>query len=493
MFNRNYNFLATVASMGWLSSSFAARSGVENVTENIFSGGIGGSSQDADQRVQEIFAKASQAFAEGLIDSFSRVLSDMDVDMEHLARKISKAIEKSAQGIDFSGTTETVGSKFSEGAAGFFDGLALGDLMQDVGGEFRSGINGFSGEISEGLGEASRKFLWEVSIKNLPYIVTGTVCTTGSWLGIQYLYELAKHSIGRPKLATEICQLSFLSPITSKINRIGSFLSGAKEFKPIYNEKISRKIDHLIESVSNIRKNGGYFQNVLFYGPGGTGKTMISEQIAKSSGMSYVKMSGGDLAQYIKRGEHVTELNKLMDKITDPWRPWSSEPWVLFIDEAESLCRDRSKMPSTELLELQNAFLNRTGTQSKNFMLVLATNRMEDLDEAVLSRLDHKIYIGPPAKAERAKILGLYSPQFFNEKEQKEFFSQPQLERIAEETEGFTGRALFKMLNAIASKKACSKNNQLTQPMIDEVVRDFVEQEKEIEELRALKEAAKSM
>ena len=81
---------------------------------------------------------------------------------------------------------------------------------------------------------------------------------------------------------------------------------------------------------------------------------MISHVIAEESGMSYVKMSGGDLAQYIKRGEHVTALNKLMDMLQTSWRPWSTKPWVLFIDEAESLCRDRgnlSKLPTAEFFD----------------------------------------------------------------------------------------------------------------------------------------------
>jgi len=35
-----------------------------------------------------------------------------------------------------------------------------------------------------------------------------------------------------------------------------------------------------------------------------------------------------------------------------------------------------------------NTFLYHTGEQSNRFMLVLATNRPEDLDEALLDRMD---------------------------------------------------------------------------------------------------------
>ena len=38
-----------------------------------------------------------------------------------------------------------------------------------------------------------------------------------------------------------------------------------------------------------------------------------------------------------------------------------------------------------------NALLSRTGGQSASFMLVLATNRPQDLDPAVLDRMDEAL------------------------------------------------------------------------------------------------------
>ena len=43
---------------------------------------------------------------------------------------------------------------------------------------------------------------------------------------------------------------------------------------------------------------------------------------------------------------------------------------------------------SEELRNALNALLYQTGTQSYNFMMVLATNRAEDLDSAVIDRMD---------------------------------------------------------------------------------------------------------
>src|SRR5579872_270441 len=61
--------------------------------------------------------------------------------------------------------------------------------------------------------------------------------------------------------------------------------------KPIFNDQLSAEIKEITDSVNNLRKNKGYFQNVLLYGPGGTGKTMVAMEIAKNSKMNFIKMS----------------------------------------------------------------------------------------------------------------------------------------------------------------------------------------------------------
>lgn len=245
--------------------------------------------------------------------------------------------------------------------------------------------------------------------------------------------------------------------------------------KPIFNNKIQTVMDDIVNTTKNLHNHGGYFQNLLLYGPGGTGKTMIAKYIARNSGLNYVMMSGGDLAQYIKRGEHVTELNKLFENAKS-----AAGPTIIFIDEAESLCMDRSKMDRSELFELINAFLNHTGEQSKKVMVVLATNRMEDIDPAVLTRMDRKIHILPPEDSERKEIIKLYLPQFFSSKEIGQFFNEDDLNKISKETEGLTGRAIFKMLNALSCRKKSTRENLLTLEMRDSVIKDFVEQEKEV-------------
>ena len=55
-----------------------------------------------------------------------------------------------------------------------------------------------------------------------------------------------------------------------------------------------------------------------------------------------------------------------------------------------------------------NAMLFRTGDQSKDFAVVLATNRPSDLDAAVIDRMDEAIEFPLPGQPERQKILKMY-------------------------------------------------------------------------------------
>lgn len=62
---------------------------------------------------------------------------------------------------------------------------------------------------------------------------------------------------------------------------------------------------------------------------------------------------------------------------------------VLFIDEAEAFFRHRHNAELSEHLRNSiNCFLYRTGTPSRKVMFILATNLPEQLDPALLSRVD---------------------------------------------------------------------------------------------------------
>ena len=114
-----------------------------------------------------------------------------------------------------------------------------------------------------------------------------------------------------------------------------------------------------------------------------------------------------------------------------------------------------------------------TGSPTTSFVLVLATNRAEDLDEAVLDRVDETLYFGLPAFAARDKLVKLYYDVYcasLIERKRhwlKKFWdvlrrapaslkvtkdvTPALLEDVARDTDDFSGREIEKLFVAVQS------------------------------------------
>lgn len=89
-------------------------------------------------------------------------------------------------------------------------------------------------------------------------------------------------------------------------------------------------------------------------GPPGTGKTMAAKRLARTSGMDYAILSGGDVAPL--GGGAVTQLHSTFD-----WAERSKKGLLLFIDEADAFLGRRNDEMSEGLRGALNALLFRTG------------------------------------------------------------------------------------------------------------------------------------
>jgi ATPase family AAA domain-containing protein 3A/B len=96
------------------------------------------------------------------------------------------------------------------------------------------------------------------------------------------------------------------------------------------------------------------------------------------------------------------------------------------------------------------------GTQSKNFVMVLATNRPADLDRAVIDRIDEMVEFPLPTRHERFQLVELYFNMLLRKRQKlggsaisvrdvnDEHFSE-----IAARTEGYSGRGLSKLMISV--------------------------------------------
>lgn len=135
-----------------------------------------------------------------------------------------------------------------------------------------------------------------------------------------------------------------------------------------------------------------------------------------------------------------------------------------------------------------NALLFRTGDQSKDIVLALATNRPGDLDSAVADRIDEVLEFPLPGEGERFKLLKLYLEKYiaqagerkaglfsnlFRKQQQKieiKGLSDDIIKEAAAKTEGFSGREIAKLMASVQAAVYGSENCVLDASLFREVV-----------------------
>lgn len=150
-------------------------------------------------------------------------------------------------------------------------------------------------------------------------------------------------------------------------------------------------------------------KGIILEGPPGTGKTLLAKAIAGEAGVPFISTSGSDFIE-VFAGLGAARVRSLWDlaKI--------NAPCVIFIDEIDAVGRRRSSAGdsvTTESNQTLNAILQRMDglSPSSGIFVVAATNRIQDLDPALLrpGRFDKHLYIGPPTnKKDRDEIIRVH-------------------------------------------------------------------------------------
>ena len=293
---------------------------------------------------------------------------------------------------------------------------------------------------------------------------------------------------GTPKLVRETSRKPLIGG--GRVS-VGKSLSDVKrDFGDIVLQpKLQDHVRALAAVTSNTKKHGAPFRHMLFYGPPGTGKTMAAKRLARTSGLDYAILSGGDIAPL--QGGAVTQLHDTFD-----WAEKSRKGLLLFIDEADAFLGRRSGNMSEGLRGALNAMLFRTGDQSKDFCVVLATNRPSDLDPAVIDRMDEALEFGLPSEDERKKIIEIYFDKYIRgaassvpttatdkvknfllgRKSQADEIrvngiTEDMLRKAAKKTEGFSGRELAKFMASVQAAVYGSHETELTPAIFENVLK----------------------
>ncbi|KTB07828.1 26S protease regulatory subunit 6B -like protein [Nakaseomyces glabratus] len=132
-------------------------------------------------------------------------------------------------------------------------------------------------------------------------------------------------------------------------------------------------------------------RGVLLYGPPGTGKTMLVKAVANSTKAAFIRVNGSKFVQkYLGEGPRM---------VRDVFRlARENSPSIVFIDEVDSIATKRFDAQTGSDREVQRILIELLTQmdgfdQSTNVKVIMATNRADTLDPALLrpGRLDRKI------------------------------------------------------------------------------------------------------
>ena len=143
-------------------------------------------------------------------------------------------------------------------------------------------------------------------------------------------------------------------------------------------------------------------QGLLLFGPPGTGKTLIGKCIAHQSGCTFFSISASSLtSKWVGEGEKMVRALFAVARV--------HEPSVVFIDEIDSLLTSRTEGEHESSRKMKTEFLvqlDGASSVGQERVLVLgATNRPQELDEAARRRLVKRLYIPLPDQEARLTIL----------------------------------------------------------------------------------------
>lgn len=171
-------------------------------------------------------------------------------------------------------------------------------------------------------------------------------------------------------------------------------------------------------------------KGLLLFGPPGTGKTLIGKCIACQSKSTFFSISASSLtSKWVGEGEKMVRALFAVSRV--------HQPAVIFIDEIDSLLSQRTDGEHEASRRIKTEFLvqldGATTSSEDRILVVGATNRPQEIDEAARRRFVKRLYIPLPETEARSQIIYNLMAQ------QAHQLSPEQVLKICQSTQGYSG------------------------------------------------------
>lgn len=178
-------------------------------------------------------------------------------------------------------------------------------------------------------------------------------------------------------------------------------------------------------------------RGIIFYGPPGSGKTLLARAIANEVNAGLYYINGPDVVGTMY-GETEANLRKIFAEAAH------HAPSIVLIDELDAIAPHREKSGAqsdvrmvTQLLSLLDGLM-----QVDGLVVIGTTNRLDAIDVAMRrpGRFDQEIFLGPPGREGRLDILSIHTREMPLSRDAVEH-----LPHIAAVTHGFVGADLMEL------------------------------------------------
>jgi len=170
-------------------------------------------------------------------------------------------------------------------------------------------------------------------------------------------------------------------------------------------------------------------RGLLLFGPPGNGKTLLARALAAEASSNLINISSSSLtSKWLGEGE------KMVKALFSVAR--HVQPSIIFIDEIDALLSERRSGEHEGVRRIKTEFLlqfeGMTTGQQERVVVVAATNRPQELDDAALRRFTKRVYVRMPDEETRRQLVTQLLAKHGSPLTSKE------IARVVGMTEGFT-------------------------------------------------------